>query len=76
MLTALFCNEEQQFHIILPPSLYINLFEVLYINFWLSQNSAQHIGVERFIYCGRKKTSKLQVHPYRPVSCLPTHQGI
>ena len=24
----------------------------------------------------RKKTNKLQVHPYRPVSWLPTHQGI
>ena len=29
-----------------------------------------------YIYCGRKKTNKLPVHPYRPVSWLPTHQGI
>ena len=29
-----------------------------------------------YIYCGRKKTNKLPVHPYRPVSRLPTHQGI
>ena len=28
------------------------------------------------IYCGKKKTNKLLVHPYRPVSWLPTHQGI
>ena len=27
------------------------------------------------MYCGRKKTNKLPVHPYRPVSWLPTHQG-
>ena len=27
------------------------------------------------IYCGRKKTNRLPVHPYRPVSWLPTHQG-
>ena len=25
------------------------------------------------MYCGRKKTIKLPVHPYRPVSWLPTH---
>ena len=31
-----------------------------------------------YIFCEekRKKTNKLQVHPYRPVSWLPTHQGI
>ena len=28
------------------------------------------------MYCGRKKTNRLPVHPYRPVSWLPTHQGI
>ena len=28
-----------------------------------------------YIYCGRKKTNRLPVHPYRPVSWLPTHQG-
>ena len=27
------------------------------------------------VYYGRKKTNKLQVHPYKPVSWLPTHQG-
>ena len=31
--------------------------------------------VEQNIY-GRKKTNKLQVHPYKPVSWSPTHQGI
>ena len=30
----------------------------------------------RATYCGRKKTNKLPVHPYRPVSWLPTHRGI
>ena len=29
--------------------------------------------VERSIWL-RKKTNKLQVHPYKPVSWLPTHQ--
>ena len=24
----------------------------------------------------KKKTNKLQVHPYKPVSWFPTHQGI
>ena len=28
------------------------------------------------VYYGRKKTNKLQVHPYKPVSWLPTHRGI
>ena len=31
--------------------------------------------VERSIWL-RKKTNKLQVHPYKPVSWLPTHQRI
>ena len=28
------------------------------------------------IYIWEKKTNKLQVHPYKPVSWSPTHQGI
>ena len=28
------------------------------------------------VYYGRKKTNKLQVHAYKPVSWLPTHRGI
>ena len=35
-----------------------------------------YIYIYLFIYCGRKKTNKLQVHPCKPVSWLPTHQGI
>ena len=31
--------------------------------------------VERSIWL-RKKTNELQVHPYKPVSWLPTHQRI
>ena len=27
-----------------------------------------------YIYIWEKKTNKLQVHPYKPVSWLPTHQ--
>ena len=29
-----------------------------------------------YIYIRKKKTHKLQVHPYKPVSWSPTHQGI
>ena len=29
-----------------------------------------------YIYIWKKKTNKLQVHPYKPVSWSPTHQGI
>ena len=32
-----------------------------------------YIYIYVYIY---KKTNKLQVHPYRPVSWLPTHHGI
>ena len=28
------------------------------------------------VYYGRKKTNKQHVHPYKPVSWLPTHRGI
>ena len=32
--------------------------------------------VEQNIYIWEKKTNKLRVHPYKPVSWSPTHQGI
>ena len=35
-----------------------------------------YIYIYIYIYCGGKKTNKLPVHPYRPVTWLPTHQGI
>ena len=35
-----------------------------------------HFELYIYIYCGRKKTNKLPVHPYSLVSWLPTHQGI
>ena len=56
----------------------LNIYIYIYIQckIWLTWNSAQYIGVERCIYCGRKKTNKLPVHPYRHVSWLSTHQGI
>ena len=35
-----------------------------------------HIYIYIYIYIWKKKTNKLQVHPYKPVSWSPTHQGI
>ena len=35
-----------------------------------------YIYVCIYIYIWEKKTNKLQVHPYKPVSWSPTHQGI
>ena len=35
-----------------------------------------YIYIYIYIYCGGKNTNKLALHPYRPVSWLPTHQGI
>ena len=34
------------------------------------------IHESRAKYIWEKKTNKLQVHPYKPVSWSPTHQGI
>lgn len=42
----------------------------------LGEGGFGEVGDSVYIYCGRKKTNKLKVHPYRPVSWLPTHQGI
>ena len=35
-----------------------------------------NIYIHICIYIWEKKTNKLQVHPYKPVSWSPTHQGI
>ena len=44
------------------------------MSYWLVQ--PLYIYTHTYIYCGRKKTNKLQVHPDKSVLWLPTHQGI
>ena len=50
----------------------------IYIYIIYSSNFPQlytYINIYIYIYCARKKTNKLQVHPYRSVSWFPPHQG-
>ena len=48
----------------------------IYIYIIYSSNFPQlYTYINIYIYCARKKTNKLQVHPYRSVSWFPPHQG-
>ena len=42
----------------------------------LRKSSFTYIYIYIYMYIWKKKTNKLQVHPYKPVSWSPTHQGI
>ena len=56
--------------------LYIYIYIYIYYIYIVQiSHNYIHIYIYIYIYCARKKTNKLQVHPYRPVSWFPPHQG-
>ena len=53
---------------------YLYIYVCMYIYIYIYIYVCVYIYI--YIYTWEKKTNKLQVHPYKPVSWLPTHQGI
>ena len=59
-------SNQRIFKIYIYTYIYIHIYAPVFRN----------VFILKYIYIWEKKTNKLQVHPYKPVSCSPTHQGI